>query len=68
MPRIAIIGGGISGVATAYELSKQGHTDFVLYEASSRLGGTVETVRRNGFAIECGPDSWVTGCPSTQDV
>ncbi len=68
MPRIAIIGGGISGVATAYELSQRGQTDFVLYEASSRLGGTVETVRRDGFVIECGPDSWVTEKPWAREL
>ncbi len=68
MPRIAIIGGGISGVATAFELSKQGHSDFVLYEASPRLGGIVETVRQDGFVIECGPDSWVTEKPWAREL
>ncbi len=63
MPCIAIVGGGISGLATAYELTRRGHTDFVLYEASSRLGGIVETIRRDGFILECGPDSWVTEKP-----
>jgi len=64
MKRIAIIGGGIAGVAAAYEFALQQQAgapiDFVLFEASSRLGGIVETVRRDGFVIECGPDSWVT--------
>jgi protoporphyrinogen/coproporphyrinogen III oxidase len=68
MPRIAIIGGGISGVATAYELSGPGHRDFILYEASPRLGGIVETVRRDGFVIECGPDSWVTEKPWAREL
>jgi len=68
MPRVAIVGGGISGVATAYELARQGHSDFLLYEASSRLGGIVETVHRDGFAIECGPDSWVTEKPWARDL
>jgi protoporphyrinogen/coproporphyrinogen III oxidase len=59
MKRIAIIGGGISGVSAAYQLAQRG-VGFTLFEASSRLGGIVETVRRDGFVIECGPDSWVT--------
>ena len=57
--RIAIAGGGISGLATAYQLACDG-VECTLFEASDRLGGIVETVRRQGFVIECGPDSWVT--------
>ena len=37
--------------------------EFVLYEAGDRFGGIVETVARNGFTIECGPDSWVSEKP-----
>ena len=68
MPRIAIIGGGLSGVSTAYELARRGHTDFVLYEATSRLGGIVETHRQDGFVIECGADSWVTEKPWAREL
>jgi len=67
-PRIAILGGGITGMAAAYELTRQGHTNFTLYEASPRLGGIVETVRQDGFVIECGPDSWVTEKPWARDL
>jgi oxygen-dependent protoporphyrinogen oxidase len=69
--RIAIIGGGISGVATAYQLAlekKQKSIDFVLFEASDRLGGIVETRRCHGFVIECGPDSWVSEKPWARDL
>jgi oxygen-dependent protoporphyrinogen oxidase len=68
MARIAIVGGGIAGLATAYELTRRGQTDFVLYEASGRLGGIVETVRQEGFVIECGPDSWVTEKPWAREL
>jgi protoporphyrinogen/coproporphyrinogen III oxidase len=64
---IAIAGGGISGLATAYELARE-HVPFVLFEASGRLGGIVETVQRQGFAIECGPDSWVTEKPEARQL
>jgi oxygen-dependent protoporphyrinogen oxidase len=65
--RIAIVGGGISGLATAYQLACDG-VEWVLFEASDRLGGVVETVRRQGFVIECGPDSWVTEKPWAREL
>ena len=58
----AIVGGGISGLATAYELGRHG-APFALFEASGRFGGIVETVRSRDFVIECGPDSWITEKP-----
>lgn len=72
MKRIAVIGGGIAGVSAAYELALQQRAgapiDFVLFEAASRLGGIVETVRRDDFVIECGPDSWVTEKPWAREL
>ena len=53
---IAIIGGGISGLAAAYELSKR-DVPFTLFEASDRLGGLVYTQHVDGFTIEAGADS-----------
>ena len=62
--RVAIIGGGVAGLAATYELARLARAGAsvqgVLYEASTRLGGIVETVREGGFVIECGPDAWVT--------
>lgn len=70
MKQIAIIGGGVSGLAVAYELQQQREhpCTYTLFEASSRLGGTVETVHQNGFVIECGPDSWVTEKPWAREL
>jgi oxygen-dependent protoporphyrinogen oxidase len=64
---IAIVGGGIAGLATAYQLANDG-VEFTLFEASERLGGIVETVHRDGFVIECGPDSWVTEKPWAREL
>jgi oxygen-dependent protoporphyrinogen oxidase len=65
--RTAIVGGGMSGVATAYQLARDG-VECTLFEASGRLGGIVETVRSQGFVIECGPDSWVTEKPWAREL
>lgn len=53
---IAIIGGGISGLAAAYELSLR-QVPFVLLESSARLGGLVQTDHVHGYTIEAGADS-----------
>jgi protoporphyrinogen/coproporphyrinogen III oxidase len=66
-PSIAIVGGGISGLAAAYELARSGHR-FTLFEASGRLGGVIESVCAQGFVLECGPDSWVTEKPWAREL
>ena len=53
---IAIVGGGISGLAAAYQLAAS-HVPFVLLEASPRLGGLIHTERVDGYVIEAGADS-----------
>lgn len=72
MRRIAIIGGGISGATAAWQLERECASgravEYVLYEAGARLGGIVETVRRSGFVMECGPDSWVTEKPWAREL
>jgi protoporphyrinogen/coproporphyrinogen III oxidase len=72
MKRVAIVGGGVAGLAAAYELARaaSGGADVqaVLFEASTRLGGIVETVREGGFVIECGPDAWVTEKPWAREL
>jgi oxygen-dependent protoporphyrinogen oxidase len=65
--KVAVIGGGIAGLSAGYELARSG-VEFTLYEASGRLGGIVETVRRDDFVVECGPDSWVTEKPWAREL
>lgn len=63
-PRTAIVGGGLAGLTATWQLARLDPTaDVTLYEASNRLGGTIETIHRDGFTIESGPDSWVTEKP-----
>ena len=68
MKRVAIVGGGLSGLSAAYQLARDAQVEFTLFEASQPLGGIVETVRQDGFVIECGPDSWVTEKPWAREL
>ena len=66
MKRIAIIGGGISGLAAAHrllELNPSSPWQITLLEASPRLGGTIQTEDREGFLLERGPDSFISEKP-----
>ena len=58
MTRIAIIGGGISGLAAAYELETRrkagSDIEYSLFEASSRLRGDLRTERIDGCIVEAG--------------
>lgn len=56
MRRVLIVGGGISGLATAWFLRQRGHAVAVL-EAGAEPGGSVRTIRRDGFLVEAGPNS-----------
>ena len=59
MSRVVIIGGGITGLAAAWELQQQG-IDYLLLESSGRLGGKIMTERADGFIIEAAADSFIT--------
>ena len=62
MRRIVVIGGGVSGLAAAHRVLEFGH-HVTLLEASSRLGGTIQTTHRDGFLLERGPDSFISEKP-----
>lgn len=69
VPRIVVIGGGISGLAAAHRLvelsrERQRPIDLRLLEAGDRLGGMIATERRDGFVIEAGPDSFLSEKPA----
>jgi oxygen-dependent protoporphyrinogen oxidase len=72
MKRIAIIGGGVSGLSAAYALEKQkkrgAELNYVLFEAGSQLGGVIATERVGDFLIEAGPDSFLTEKPWATDL
>ena len=60
---IAVIGGGVTGLAAAYRLQRLGF-DPTVYEAAPDVGGVARTERRSGFLAETGPNSLTTPKPS----
>lgn len=55
---VAIIGGGLTGLVTAFWLEKKG-IDFAVIEKSSMAGGVIRTRKENGFVYESGPNTGV---------
>lgn len=67
--RVVVVGGGISGLAAAHRVRELDPSAQVqLLEASDRLGGTIETVRTDGFLIERGADSFITNVSWALDL
>jgi oxygen-dependent protoporphyrinogen oxidase len=66
-PDVIIVGGGITGLAAAYELTRRGCRPVVL-EASPRAGGLIRTERTDGFTIEAGPDSVLASKPAAIEL
>ncbi len=54
MARVAVVGGGFGGLASAARLAKNGH-EVTLVEAGSRLGGAIGFVEQDGFRWDAGP-------------
>lgn len=56
MPDVVIVGGGIAGLAAAYELARHG-VSFVVLERAPRTGGVILSEEIDGFTIDGGPDA-----------
>ncbi|MBZ5648233.1 MAG: protoporphyrinogen oxidase [Acidobacteriia bacterium] len=67
MKRVAIVGGGISGLAAAFYLERErrrgAEVEYTLFESAPRLGGVMWSDRVEGCLIEAGPDSFLTEKP-----
>lgn len=70
--KTAIIGGGIAGLAAAYELEKASASgaavDYTLFEAREQLGGALASEIVNGTVLERGPDSFLTEKPAATEL
>src|SRR5437762_559378 len=72
MQRIAVVGGGISGLSAAYTLEKLraagSAVEYTLFESSARLGGVLQTDRSGGYVIESGADSFLSAKSWARDL
>lgn len=72
MKRIAIVGGGISGLAAAFALEERRRAgdslEYAVYESSPRFGGVLATEQVDGCLLEAGPDSFLTEKPWAADL
>jgi oxygen-dependent protoporphyrinogen oxidase len=67
MSGVVIIGGGISGLSTAYYLSRRG-VPSTLIESRPRLGGVIQTEHVEDCTIEAGPDSFISAKPAALEL
>jgi oxygen-dependent protoporphyrinogen oxidase len=71
--RVAVVGGGLSGLAAAFCLLRQAEKegteiDLTLWESEGHCGGKISTVRRDGFRCETGPNGFLDNVPQTLEL
>lgn len=64
--RLAIVGGGLSGLAAAYYAREKAEVS--LFEASDRLGGIIQTRRQDGCLLEAGPEAVLRSKPEALEL
>ncbi|HKZ17006.1 MAG TPA: protoporphyrinogen oxidase, partial [Geobacteraceae bacterium] len=73
MKKAIVVGGGISGLATAYLLREKANAagvelDVTLIEKEKRLGGKIWSIKTEGFLCEWGPNGFLDSKPQTLDL
>ncbi len=63
-PKIAVLGGGITGLTTAYFLLSAGY-EVTVFEKNSTAGGMIETSREDGYIIDRGASGFIDVTPAT---
>ncbi|HUA69336.1 MAG TPA: protoporphyrinogen oxidase [Candidatus Saccharimonadales bacterium] len=67
MKSVAIIGAGITGLTAAFYLKRKG-IPVVVYEAGERAGGVIQSVRKDGFLAEFGPNTLLETSPKISQL
>ena len=68
MRRVVVVGGGISGLAAAWELTGRDATSVVVLESAARLGGALSSERFGGRVVDTGPDGFLGRRPEALDL
>ncbi|HET6421093.1 MAG TPA: protoporphyrinogen oxidase [Geobacteraceae bacterium] len=73
MKKAIVVGGGISGLATAYLLRERSRAaglelDVTLLEKEKRFGGKIWSIRDEGYLCEWGPNGFLDSKPQTLDL
>lgn len=73
MTKVIIIGGGISGLATAWLLRSKARAvgkelDITLLEKEERPGGKIRSIKADGYICEWGPNGFLDSKPQTLDL
>ncbi len=71
--RVAVVGGGLSGLAVSFSLLRRAERDGLgidlsLWESETRLGGKIATLSREGFRCETGPNGFLDNVPQTMEM
>ncbi|NNE01197.1 MAG: protoporphyrinogen oxidase [Pirellulaceae bacterium] len=68
-PRVAVIGGGLSGLATAVHLHlADPNIQLTVFEAADRAGGVIQTLRIDPFLVDLGADMFALEPPAAHDL
>ena len=67
MKSVAVIGAGVTGLTAAFRLKQKG-IPVTVYEASGRAGGVIQSIRKDGYLAECGPNTCLETSPKITEL